>query len=183
MAEPQPPAAKRKAAFERALETWIFRSRWLLAPFYLGLILALGGLLVVFGAEVVHEISAIAGMGAQDAIVMALSFIDLSLTANLLLIVIFSGYENFVSKIDTGEHEDRPDWMGAIDFADLKMKLIASIIAISAIALLRSFMKLSEGDGPNDRTLAWMVGLHLTFLASGLFLALMELISSRSRER
>ena len=75
---------------------------------------------------------------------MALSLIDLSLAANLLLIVIFSGYENFVSKIDIGDHPDRPGWMGALDFSGLKMKLIASIVAISAVALLRAFMDLSQ---------------------------------------
>ncbi|WP_204312513.1 YqhA family protein, partial [Escherichia coli] len=80
---------------------------------------------------------------ADDAILVALSLIDLSLAGNLLLIVIFSGYENFVSHIDVGDN-DRPDWMGTVDFSGLKMKLIASIVAISAIALLKAFMALTE---------------------------------------
>ena len=176
-----PSPASRKPALERGLELWIFRSRWLLAPFYVGLVIALAALLVVFVNEVVHQLSGLTAMRPEDAILMALSFIDLSLTANLLLIVIFSGYENFVSKIDTGADEDRPSWMGAVDFSGLKMKLIASIVAISAIALLRAFMRLTEGDGgPDNRTLAWLVGIHLTFVVSGALLALMDLLASRS---
>jgi len=110
---------------------------------------------------------------------MVLSLIDLSLAGNLLLIVVFSGYENFVSKIDTGDDEDRPGWMGTVDFSGLKMKLIASIMAISAIALLRAFMKLSEGEQIPDRTLAWLVGIHLTFVVSGVILAVMDLVASK----
>lgn len=179
MTPSSPPS--RKPALERGLELWIFRSRWLLAPFYLGLVIALAGLLVVFAGEVVHQLAGVPAMRPEDAILMALSFIDLSLTANLLLIVIFSGYENFVSKIDTGEDEDRPSWMGAVDFSGLKMKLIASIVAISAIALLRAFMRLTEGQGGfDDRTLAWLVGIHLTFVVSGVLLALMDLLASRT---
>jgi uncharacterized protein (TIGR00645 family) len=118
-------------------------------------------------------------MSPESAILMVLSLIDLSLAGNLLMIVVFSGYENFVSKIDTGGDEDRPDWMGTVDFSGLKMKLIASIMAISAIALLRAFMKLSEGVEIPDRTLAWLVGIHLTFVVSGVILAVMDLVASK----
>jgi uncharacterized protein (TIGR00645 family) len=170
----------RKTAAERGLELWIFRSRWLLAPFYLGLIVGLGALMVVFLKELIHQVTGLLGMTSEDAILMALSLIDLSLAGNLMLTVIFSGYENFVSKIDTGDHEDRPGWMGAVDFSGLKLKLIASIVAISAIALLRAFMKLIEGEGPDDRTLGWLIGIHLVFVASGVLLALMDLLASRT---
>lgn len=176
----RPPS--RKPAFERSLELWIFRSRWLLAPFYVGLIVALGALLVVFANEALHELSGLMSMKPEGAILMVLSLIDLSLAANLLLIVIFSGYENFVSKIDTGADEDRPSWMGAVDFSGLKLKLIASIVAISAIALLRAFMKLAEGEGPDDRTLAWLVGIHVTFVISGVLLALMDWLSGKTEK-
>src|SRR6202012_4422765 len=119
-----------------------------------GLVVALAALLVTFGQELMHEIVPIFTGHArpEDAILMALSLIDLSLAGNLLLIVIFSGYENFVSKIDTGDDEDRPGWMGTVDFSGLKMKLIASIVAISAIALLKAFMRLAEGNDIPDRT-------------------------------
>src|SRR5205823_5421986 len=97
---------------------------------------------------------------------------------NLVLIVIFSGYENFVSKIDEGE-VDRPAWMGTVDFSGLKLRLIASIVAISAISLLRTFMRI--GDEPIDENLVkWKVIVHLTFVTSGVLLALMDLLSSRS---
>ena len=112
---------------------------------------------------------------AEEAVVMALSLIDLSLTANLILIVTFTGYEIFVSKIDMADHPDRPDWLGKLDFSGLKLKLIASIVAISAVALLRAFMALAEkGEEPDGAKLGWMVGLHLTFVVSGVMMALMD---------
>ena len=175
---PKPPS--RKPAFERLLELWLFRSRWLMAPFYVGLVLALAALVIVFVNEAIHEFSGVLAMSPEQAILMVLSLIDLSRAGNLILIVVFSGYENFVSKIDTGDDEDRPGWMGTVDFSGLKMKLIASIVAISAIALLRAFMKLSEGEAIPDRTLGWLVGIHLTFVVSGVFLALMDLVASKT---
>ncbi len=147
---------------------------------YLGLVLALTALVYVFGAEAVHELDTILTMSPEQAILMVLSLIDLSLAGNLLLIVIFSGYENFVSKIDTGDDEDRPAWMGTVDFSGLKMKLIASIVAISAIALLRSFMQLAEGAAIPDRTLIWLVAIHITFVVSGVMLALMDWLASKT---
>jgi len=146
----------------------------------LGLVLALAALLVVFVNELASELSRIMEMTPESAILMGLSLIDLSLAGSLMLIVIFSGYENFVSKLDTGDREDRPVWMGTVDFSGLKLKLISSIVAISAIALLRSFMKI--GDAPLDEVaLKWRVIVHLTFVTSGVLLALMDLLSSRSR--
>ena len=170
----------RKPVLERWLETGLFRSRWLMAPFYVGLVAALAALLVVFANELFYKITHLIGMSPEKAILMVLSLIDLSLAANLLLIVIFSGYENFVSKIDTGNDEDRPSWMGTVDFAGLKMKLIASIVAISAIALLKAFMELVEGEVVADRTLAWLVGIHLTFVVSGVLMALMDWLASKA---
>ena len=181
MTEPKSPRhARPKPLAERWLEAGLFRSRWLMAPFYLGLVLALGGLLVVFVNEAWREFSHLPAMSPEQAILMVLSLIDLSLAGNLLLIVIFSGYENFVSKIDTGDDEDRPGWMGTVDFAGLKMKLIASIAAISAIALLKAFMRLAEGNDIPDRHLAWLVGIHVTFVISGVLLALMDWLSAQT---
>lgn len=150
---------------------------------YLGLVVGMALLVVVFVAEVFHEVGALReGLNPRTAIVMALSLVDLSLAANLMLIVTFAGYENFVSTMDDVESAARPSWMGAIDFSGLKLKLVASIVAISAVALLRAFVRLAEGDATLDnRTLSWLIGLHLVFLASGLMLALMDLISARGR--
>src|SRR6185369_15589196 len=103
-----------------------------------------------------------------------LGMIDLSLAGNLVVIVIFSGYENFVSKINTENAEDRPGWMGTLDFSGLKMKLIGSIVAISAVALLRAFMSLNEEGSVMDETrMRWLLNLHVTFLFSGLLFAMM----------
>ncbi|HEY3694856.1 TIGR00645 family protein [Phenylobacterium sp.] len=170
----------RKPAAERVLEATLFHSRWLMAPMYLGLVVALAALVWVFAAEAWRELSHVVAMSPEEAILMVLSLIDLSLAGNLLLIVIFSGYENFVSKIDTGDHEDRPDWMGTVDFSGLKMKLIASIVAISAIALLRAFMRLAEGEAIADRTLTWLVTIHVTFVVSGVLLAVMDWLAGKA---
>jgi uncharacterized protein (TIGR00645 family) len=164
---------------ERWLEAVLFGSRWLMAPFYLGLVFALAAMLYVFVIELATELMHIRTMTAEGAILMALSLIDLSLAGNLILIVVFSGYENFVSKIDIGAHEDRPAWMGTVDFSGLKLKLVASIVAISAISLLRAFMKIGEGS-LDEANLKWRVIIHLTFVVSGVLLALMDLLSSRS---
>lgn len=169
-----------KPLAEKLLETGLFRARWLMAPFYVGLVAALGALLLVFVREAIHEFGQLATMSTEDAILMVLSLIDLSLAGNLLLIVIFSGYENFVSKIDTGSDEDRPDWLGTVDFSGLKMKLIASIVAISAIALLKAFMHLAEGDAIDNLHMIWLVVIHFTFVVSGVMLALMDWLAAKT---
>ena len=173
---------KSKPAPELWLERGLFASRWLMAPFYVGLVVGLVALLVVFVQELIHDVPAvITSARPDDAIVLALSLIDLSLGGNLMLIVILSGYENFVSKIDLGDHPDRPDWLGTLDFAGLKMKLIASIVAISAVALLRAFMALNEaGATPDPTKLGWLVGIHLTFVVSGVMMAVMDWVSGKA---
>ncbi len=173
-----------RARLEIGLEWALFSSRWLLAPLYLGMVLALCAILVVFFRELAGDLAGILMMDGEHVIMLSLSLIDLSLTANLLLIVIFSGYENFVSKIHVGEHEDRPDWMGAVDFSGLKIKLVASIIAISAIALLRAFLPLGDSRVQVEGArLGWMVAIHLTFVASGVLLTFMDWISARTGHR
>src|SRR5215467_9778847 len=143
---------------ERLLEALLFHSRWLLAPFYLGLVLALLMLLSAFVGELWHELPRLFEATPEQVILAVLSLIDLSLAGNLVVIVIFSGYENFVSKIDTEGSEDRPTWMGTLDFSGLKMKLIGSIVAISAISLLRAFMSVLETHTPIDYSkLFWLI--------------------------
>jgi uncharacterized protein (TIGR00645 family) len=166
---------------ELILERVLFASRWLLAPFYLGMVVALGLLLFVFVRELTAEVSHIGALDPEGGILLALSLIDLSLTGNLLLIVMFSGYENFVSKIDTADHEDRPSWMGTVDFSGLKLKLIASIVAISAIALLRTFLTLGDPNSAiGSERVRWMVVIHLTFVVSGVMLAVMDWLTSKT---
>ena len=156
---------------EKLLESLLFRSRWLLAPFYVGLVLGILLLLGKFAEELWHLVVTLPQASGSDVIVGILALIDLSLVASLLIIIIFSSYENFVSKMDTGDNEDRPEWMGHVDFSDLKLKVIGSIVAISAIELLKSFIKV--GDLTNEQ-LAWKVGIHLTFVVSGVLFALMD---------
>jgi len=171
---------------ETVLEQTLFKSRWLLAPFYLGMVASLVMLLAAFVAELLHAFPAAMNLHAADPeqiILAVLGMIDLSLAGNLVVIVIFSGYENFVSKINTENAEDRPSWMGTLDFSGLKMKLIGSIVAISAISLLRAFMTLTENDAPFDETrLRWMLILHLTFVVSGLLFAAMDWIGNRAEK-
>lgn len=163
---------------ERQLERTIFASRWLMAPFYLGLILSLALLMVKFIHSLFEILPKVLVMKDADIILAVLSLIDLSLAGNLLIIVIFSGYENFVSKIDIGDHEDRPDWMGKVDFGGLKLKLIASIVAISGIHLLKTFMDIQKYS---KEDVYWLVVLHLAFVVSGVLLAAMDWISARAK--
>jgi uncharacterized protein (TIGR00645 family) len=167
-----------RRALENGFERLLFASRWLMAPLYLGMALALVAIVVVFVRALAGELYHILDLDSEHAILLALSLIDLSLTGNLLLIVIFAGYENFVSRIDLSGDEDRPYWMGTVDFSNLKIKLIASIIAISAIALLRAFLPLADENATVDSSrLRVMVLTHLTFVVSGVLLALMDWIS------
>lgn len=179
----------KKPLLEVVLERGLFASRWLMAPFYVGLIGAVLALLVVFFQELAHEIPLLwspdHGLQPDNAIMLALSLIDLSLAGNLVMIVIFSGYENFVSKIDTGSHEDRPEWMGTVDFSGLKLKLIASIVAISGIALLKSFLEISDAEEftqAEQQRLMWQVIVHTAFVISAVLLALMDWLTGHQKD-
>ncbi len=171
----QPAARQDTSIFERAIERVIFASRWLMAPVYLGLVASLGILVYTFFSELVQEVPNIPRMTETDIILLVLTLVDLSLAGNLVLIVIFSGYENFVSRIDAAQHKDRPSWMGTLDFSGLKIKLATSIVAISGIHLLKVFMNL---DDYSQQQLLWFTIIHLTFVVSGLCFALMDWIAS-----
>lgn len=163
---------------ERPIERLIFASRWIMAPFYLGLAATLLLLLVKFALHIIEAIPALLGMSDSDLILVILSLIDLCLVGNLLIIVMFSGYENFVSKLDAREHPDWPEWISKIDFGGLKLKLVASIVAISAITLLKSFMDVNK---VTPEQLKWQVIVHLTFVVSGVLLALMDWLADHAR--
>ena len=174
---------------EHALEVLMFNSRWLLAPFYLGLVFSIALLLIKFGQEFIHMLPTIFTMSESEVILAILTLVDMSLVANLLIIIIFSGYENFVSKIDTAGHEDRPSWMGKVDFSGLKIKLIASIVAISAIELLKAFVNVtSVGIASDvgiwtvaDKQLAWKVGIHFVLIVSGVLFAVMDRVAEGTK--
>jgi uncharacterized protein (TIGR00645 family) len=165
----------------KTIETWLesmlFASRWLLAPFYLGLAFSLIVLLIKFVAELGHMAIHAFTATESEVILGVLALVDLSLTGSLIVIVIFSGYENFVSRIDHGNHTDWPDWMSKIDFSGLKLKLLSSIVAISAIQLLKQFMSL---DKVSDRDIMWMVIVHVVFVVSSVLLALSDRLTVHS---
>lgn len=163
---------------EIAIEHGLFASRWLMAPFYIGLVGSLVILLYTFTIELSHFFLHISEITPDKAVLGVLSLIDLSLAGNLVLIVIFSGYENFVSKFDLDDHEDRPEWQGTVDFSALKLKLVASIVAISGIHLLKVFMNVSNIP---DREIKWMIIIHVVFIVSGVLLALMDRIAVSSK--
>lgn len=162
--------------YEVILESLIFKSRWILAPFFLGLIVAIITLLVKFTKELINLTVNILNLSGDEAIVSILTLVDTTLIASLLLIIIFSGYENFVSKINFGEHEDRPVWMGTVGFSDLKLKLIGAIVAISAVELLKGFINIQQHS---NEDLAWKVGIHITFVISGVLFAVTDLIAGK----
>jgi len=160
---------------ETAFERVLFAFRWLLAPIYFGLGLSLLLLLYKFMMSA-WTLALSATTGSSGAIIVGLlGLIDISLMANLILMVMFAGYENFVSRMNVADHPDRPDWMGHIGFGEIKLKLMTSIVAISAIHVLEDFM---DVPGHSDRELGWSAGLHFMFVISALLLAVMDRITA-----
>lgn len=152
----------------------MYASRWVLAPVYLGMSLALFALFIKFYQELYHFLPHILEIDESQLILKLLTLIDLTLVGSLVVIVMFSGYENFVSQMDIGENTEKLDWLGSHDYGSLKMKVAASIVAISSIHLLKIFMNVQETD--NDK-LMWYVLIHLTLVASALFMGYLDKIS------
>ena len=167
---------------EHSLEGAIFNSRWLLAPFYLGLIVSIVLLLVKFMQELFHMVPDILVMTEAELVVGILTLVDLSLVGSLLLMIIFSGYEIFVSKIDVTDHKDRPDWMGKVDFSGLKLKVIGAIVAISAIELLKAFVNIPKNPSPEYLDMImWKAIIHMTFVVSGVLFAVTDKIAASTK--
>lgn len=156
---------------ERFIEKTMYASRWLLAPIYFGLSLALLALCLKFFQEVFHFLPHVFERTEADLVLMVLSLIDLSLVGGLLVMVMISGYENFVSQLDIDENVEKLSWLGKMDSGSLKLKVAASIVAISSIHLLRMFMEVQKI--PNDK-LFWYVVIHMTFVASAVAMGYME---------
>ena len=176
---------KKKGTFreniENTLESSMFASRWFMAPVYVVLSLSLAIIMLKVVQEFTHNISAFYGMDIRNLLLFVLHIIDMALIGNLVLMILFAGYENFVSKIGAAEgSEDKPSWMGKVDFSGLKLKLISSIVAISGINLLEAFMSLKDHT---DREIKWQIIIHLVFIASGVLLALMDWIASKTKPR
>jgi uncharacterized protein (TIGR00645 family) len=165
---------------ERNLERGLFASRWLMAPFLCRSgDRARSAACRVLARHCGPRSPTSPPSTKQKVILWVLTLIDLSLAANLIVMVIFAGYENFVSKMDIGGHPDRPMWMGTIDFSAMKLKLVASIVAISAIHLLKAFMSL---ESYSREQLIFLTVIHITFVVSGVLLALMDYIADKAGE-
>ncbi len=148
---------------ERFIENTMYASRWLLAPIYFGLSLGLLALAVKFFQEIFHIIPSVFAMAEADLILVILSLIDMALVGGLLVMVMISGYENFVSQLDIDEGKEKLNWLGKMDSGSLKMKVAASIVAISSIHLLKVFM---DAKNIPDNKLLWYVIIHMTFVVS-----------------
>ena len=165
---------------ERIIEQTILASRWLLVPVYL----ALAATLAVFGIkavqETIHLFEKVLIMSEIEITLAVLALIDLALIANLLVMVILSSYETFVSTLDLAEGQEKPSWLGKVDAATLKIKLAVSIVAISSIHLLRAFMNVG---GNEQKEIFWLVVVHLTFVVSALLMAVIDKIAFAEHRR
>ena len=166
---------------EELLEKSMFASRWFMAPVYGVLSISLAVIMLKVVQEFLHYIPLFIDLNIKDLLLFVLHILDLALIGNLVLMILFAGYENFVSKIGAArDSEDKPAWMGKVDFSGLKLKLVASIVAISGINLLEAFMDLANYS---DRDLRWQVIIHLVFIFSGLLLAAMDYIAANTKNR
>lgn len=156
---------------ERLIERLIYRSRWVLAPIYLGLSLAVIALTIKFFQELLHLLLDIWVLEEAEMILIVLSLVDLSMVGGLLIMVMMSGYENFVSRLDVEEGEEKLGWLGTMDSSSLKAKIAASIVAISSIHLLKMFM---EVQNVADKKLKWYVIIHLTFVVSAFLMGYLD---------
>ena len=161
---------------EKAFERTMYASRWILAPIYLGLSLGLFILGIKFFQEIVHTFPLILSLEESALILFILSMVDIALVGGLIVMVMFSGYENFVSQLDIDEGAEKLDWLGKLDAGSLKQKVAASIVAISSIHLLQQFMSLKDID---ERQLMWYVIVHLTFVLSALGMAWVDRINRK----
>lgn len=162
---------------ERIFERLMYASRWIMAPIYLGLSLVLVALGIKFFQEVIHLFPAIWEMKEVDLILVVLALIDLALVGGLIVMVMFSGYENFVSKLDIDEGDEKLSWLGTLDANSLKNKVSASIVAISSIHLLKVFMDLEKID-PDK--IIWYMLIHLTFVVSAFTMGYLDKITKKA---
>jgi len=164
---------------QRALGSFIFLSRWLQAPLYVGLIIAQGVYVYHFFIELWHLISEARSMDEKSIMLIVLGLIDVVMIANLLIMVIVGGYETFVSRLNLDNHPDQPEWLSHVNAGVLKVKLATALIGISSIHLLKTFIEL--GTKPTtDNYVLWQVVLHMTFVISALLLAITDRISTKT---
>jgi uncharacterized protein (TIGR00645 family) len=166
---------------ERTIEKLLFASRWILAPVYLGMSLALVALGIKFFMELYHLLTHVVSMTEADLVLVLLAMVDMVLVGSLIIMVMFSGYENFVSALDVDEGTEKLSWLGKLDANSLKLKVASSIVAISSIHLLRAFMSTPElVDKGGESRLMWYVIIHLTFVISAVMMGVLDRITSKS---
>ncbi len=156
---------------ERVIERLIFASRWLQAPLYVGLIIVMALLAAKFFQELVHLTATLWTLNESRLVLAVLGLVDMVMVANLIVMVVISGYENFVSRLELDGVKDRLSWFGKLDAGSLKIKLASSIVAISSIHLLKAF--LDAGDIPTEK-LIMLVVIHMAFIVSALMLAYLD---------
>ena len=161
---------------EALLERCMYAARWMLAPIYLGLSLAIVLLGIKFFEEVIHVFPLILDISEAELVLVILSLIDMALVGGLLVMVMFSGYENFVSRLDSVDPQDGLDWLGKMDAGSLKNKVAVSIVAISSIHLLQIFM--NAQNVANDKIM-WYVILHLTFVLSAFLMGYLDQVTRK----
>ncbi|MDD8060150.1 MULTISPECIES: TIGR00645 family protein [Shewanella] len=161
---------------EQIFEKLMYASRWIMAPIYLGLSLVLLALGIKFFQEIFHIIPIIFTIAEVDLVLITLSLIDITLVGGLLIMVMFSGYENFVSQLDVGENSDKLSWLGKMDAGSLKNKVAASIVAISSIHLLKVFMNAENIE--NDKIM-WYLLIHITFVLSAFAMGYLDKITRK----
>ncbi len=161
---------------ENVIERTLYAARWLLAPLYMGLSLAIVLLAIKFFQELFHVFPVILATSEERLILVILSLVDLALVGGLLVMVMFSGYENFVSRIEAAAEDDDLDWLGKMDSGTLKNKVAASIVAISSIHLLKVFMDVENVE--NDK-IFWYVILHLTFVVSAFLMGYLDRVTRK----
>ena len=166
-------------SMEKLFEKLLYSARWLLAPIYIGLSLVLIALLIEFFESVTYLLLDVYNKNETEVILKVLTLIDLALVGGLIVMVMYAGYENFVSKIDLDESAEKLSWLGKMDTSSLKARVAASIVAISSIHLLKVFM--NANNIPNDK-LMWGVLMHLTFVASAFFMGLLDLVHHKSKK-
>ncbi len=148
---------------EKLFERLMYASRWIMAPIYLGLSVVLALLAVKFFQEIIHLVPIILTTPEVDMILVVLSLVDMALVGGLIVMVMFSGYENFVSRLDIDENSEKLSWLGSLDATSLKNKVAASIVAISSIHLLKVFMNVEKI--PSEK-IKWYLLVHITFVIS-----------------
>jgi len=161
---------------ERAIESFLYASRWVLAPIYLGLSIGLLLLGVKFFQEALHTLPLVFAMKEADLVLVTLSLVDMALVGGLLVMVMLSGYENFVSSIDVAEDTEKLSWLGKLDSGSLKQKVAASIVAISSIHLLKAFM---NAENISNDKLMWYVIIHMTFVLSALGMSYVDRLNRK----